>query len=133
MEHSFTLFFPSGGFTLGLLFLEYNALLSVSIADLKELFFFSLLFQNMSAVECKTEPDEPEPTTGLPDRQFKEEEKDFLVTGEKSFQVKEEEEEKKVFEKDEDILEFVIPGKCRLYVTIIECIGRSKCRVHAGL
>ena len=108
-------------------------MLSVSIADLKGLFFPSLLFQNMSAVECKTEPDEPEPTTGLPDRQIKEEEKDFLVTGEKSFQVKEEEEEKKVFEKDEDILEFVIPGKCRLYVTIIECIGRSKYRVHAGL
>ena len=49
----------------------------------------------MSAVQCKTEPDEPEPTTGLPDWQIKEEEKDFLVTGEKSFQVKEEEEEKK--------------------------------------
>ena len=90
-------------------------------------FLSSLLFQNMSAI-CKTEPDETEPTTVLQDPAclgIKEEE-----TG---FRVKEEEEEKKISEGDEDILEFVIPGKCQLYVTIIECMGRSKARVHAGL
>ena len=69
-------------------------------------FLSSLLFQNMSAI-CKTEPDEPEPTTVFPDSpclQIKEEEMGFLV--------KEEEEEKKISEGDEEILEFVIPGKC---------------------
>ena len=67
----------------------------------------------MSAI-CKTEPDETEPITVLQDPaclRIKEEETGFLV--------KEEEEEKKISEGDEDILEFVIPGKCQLYVTII--------------
>ena len=81
----------------------------------------------MSAI-YKTDPDAHEPSTILQDPaglRIKEEETGFLV--------KEEEEEKKISEGDEDILEFVIPGKCQLYMTIIECMGRSKARVQAGL
>ena len=118
--------FPHLGVSVGMWLSEYEVVICLYWRFEMTFFLSSLLFQNMSAI-CKTEPDETEPTTVLQDPaclRIKEEE-----TG---VPVKEEEEEKKISEGDEDILEFVIPGKCQLYVTI-ECMGRSKARVHAGL